>query len=85
SERRIYIASSTNVALAALSGVLGILLVCSVAGCYLWNRRMSTSIEHNSEIQLDQREAERTYEQLQRQSNEPTHRNVEDNYTVLSM
>ncbi|XP_052765358.1 protein draper-like [Mya arenaria] len=84
-ERRIYIASSTNVALAALSGVLGILLVCSVAGCYLWNRRMSTSIEHNSEIQLDQREAERTYEQLQRQSNEPTHRNVEDNYTVLSM
>ncbi|WAR17828.1 hypothetical protein MAR_032422, partial [Mya arenaria] len=43
-ERRIYTASSTNIALAASLGFLCIVLVCLVAGCYLWNRRMSSSI-----------------------------------------
>ncbi|XP_052764497.1 protein draper-like [Mya arenaria] len=84
-ERRIFTASSTNVALAALSGFLGIVLICTAAGCFLWNRRMSKSIERNSEIQLDQRETERAYEELQIQANEPAYRNVEDNYTVLVM
>ncbi|WAR17827.1 hypothetical protein MAR_032421 [Mya arenaria] len=39
--------------------------------------------QRNSEIQLDQRETERAYEELQIQANEPAYRNVEDNYTVL--
>ncbi|XP_052764710.1 multiple epidermal growth factor-like domains protein 11 [Mya arenaria] len=85
SERRTNTASSTIIALAILSGVLGILLICSVAGCYLWNRRMSKSIEQNSETHLNQRATERAYEQLQRPSNEPTNRSAEDNYTMLSM
>ncbi|WAR17856.1 hypothetical protein MAR_032450, partial [Mya arenaria] len=83
SEIRIDTASSTNIALAALSGVLGIMHVSSVAGCYLWDIRMSESIEQNSEIQLDQCETKRAYEQPHRQSNESTYRNFDDNNTVL--
>ncbi|XP_052764869.1 uncharacterized protein LOC128206475 isoform X2 [Mya arenaria] len=84
-ERRIYLGSTTIGALAVLSGVLGILLICTATGCYLWNRRMSKSIEHSSEIHLDQREIERAYEQLQRQTSGETNRNIDDTYAVLSI
>ncbi|XP_052762908.1 laminin subunit beta-4-like isoform X1 [Mya arenaria] len=66
SERRIYIGSPTNVATAALSGVFGILLICTAAGCYLWNRRRSSPSVSEQE---NQRETVMTYEQLQRQTN----------------
>ncbi|XP_052761471.1 scavenger receptor class F member 2-like isoform X2 [Mya arenaria] len=81
SERRIYIGSPTNVATAALSGVFGILLICTAAGCYLWNRRRSSPTVSEQE---NQRETVMTYEQLQRQANEPTYKNVDENYSVLS-
>ncbi|XP_052762720.1 uncharacterized protein LOC128205248 [Mya arenaria] len=79
SERRIYIGSSTISALSALSVVLGISLICTAAGCYLCNRRMSKPTEPE-----DQLETEMTYEQLQRQANEPTYTNADENYSVLS-
>ncbi|XP_052762455.1 uncharacterized protein LOC128205079 isoform X2 [Mya arenaria] len=81
-ERRIYIGSPTNVATAALSGVLGILLICAVVGVYLWNRRRSTPPVSEQE---DHRETEMSYEQLQRQANEPIYKNVDENYSVLSL
>ncbi|WAR17621.1 hypothetical protein MAR_032215 [Mya arenaria] len=81
-ERRIYLGSSTIAILAVLLGTLGILLICIATGCYVWNRRMSKSIEQSSEIRLGQREIERTYEQLQRQPSVETDRNVDDNYTI---
>ncbi|XP_052765588.1 cell death abnormality protein 1-like isoform X2 [Mya arenaria] len=84
-ERRIYLGSTTIGALAVLSGVLGILLICTATGCYLWNRRMSKSIEHSLEIHLDQREIERAYEQLQRKTSGETNRNIDDTYAVLSI
>ncbi|WAR17631.1 hypothetical protein MAR_032225 [Mya arenaria] len=84
-KRRIYITSSTNIALAALVGVFATLFISTAAGCYLWNRRRSKPIEQSSEIQLDQIETEKAYEQLQRQAIEPIYRNVDDNYTVLSI
>ncbi|XP_052761908.1 multiple epidermal growth factor-like domains protein 10 [Mya arenaria] len=80
-ERRIYIGSSTISALAALSGVLGILLICTAAGCYLWNRRLSTPSVTEQE---DQRGTEMNYGQLQRQANEPTYMNADENYSVIS-
>ncbi|WAR17665.1 hypothetical protein MAR_032259 [Mya arenaria] len=46
---------------------------------------MSKSIEHSSEIHLDQREIERAYEQLQRQTSGETNRNIDDTYAVLSI
>ncbi|WAR17668.1 hypothetical protein MAR_032262, partial [Mya arenaria] len=67
-ERRINTASSTNIATAALVGVFATLVMCTAAGCYLWNRRRSKPIEQNSEIQLDQAENERAYEQLRIQA-----------------
>ncbi|XP_052763474.1 multiple epidermal growth factor-like domains protein 6 [Mya arenaria] len=76
--------SSTIIALAVLSGVLGILLICTAAGCYLWSSRRSKPKEQISTIEFDQRDIDLTYEQLQGQSNEQTYRNVDDNYTVLS-
>ncbi|WAR16555.1 hypothetical protein MAR_031149, partial [Mya arenaria] len=79
--RRIYIGSSTISALAALSGVLGILLICTAAGCYLWNRRLSTPSVTEQE---DQRETEMNYGQLQRQANEPTYMSADENYSVIS-
>ncbi|WAR16563.1 hypothetical protein MAR_031157, partial [Mya arenaria] len=79
--RRIYIGSSTISALAALSGVLGILLICTAAVCYLLYRRLSTPSVTEQE---DQRETEMTYEQLQRRANEPTYMNADENYSVLS-
>ncbi|WAR17598.1 USH2A-like protein [Mya arenaria] len=85
SNGRIYITSSTNTALAALVGLFATLFMCTAAGCYLWNRRRSKPKENNSEIQLDQPETERAYEQLQRQTSEPTYRDVDANYTVLPM
>ncbi|XP_052761587.1 multiple epidermal growth factor-like domains protein 10 [Mya arenaria] len=78
-ERRIYIASSTNTATAALSGILGILLICTAAGCYMWNRRRSKP------EQEDKRETEMTYEQLQGQARGQTYTNVDDHYSVLSV
>ncbi|WAR04276.1 hypothetical protein MAR_019645 [Mya arenaria] len=36
----------------------------------------------NSEKQLDQREPELSYEELQRRANEPTNRNAENHYTI---
>ncbi|XP_052765215.1 uncharacterized protein LOC128206653 isoform X2 [Mya arenaria] len=84
-ERRINTASSTNIATAALVGVFATLFMCTAAVFYLWNRRRSKPIEQSSEIQLDQIETEKAYEQLQRQASEPTYRNVDDNYTVLSL
>ncbi|WAR16546.1 hypothetical protein MAR_031140, partial [Mya arenaria] len=79
--RRINIGSSTISALAALSGVLGILLSCIAAGCYMWNRRLSTPSVTEQE---DQREAEMNYGQLQRMENEPTYMNADVNYSVIS-
>ncbi|WAR17572.1 hypothetical protein MAR_032166, partial [Mya arenaria] len=74
-ERRINTASSTNIATAALVGVFATLFMCTAAVFYLWNRRRSKPIEQSSEIQLDQIETEKAYEQLQRQASEPTYRN----------
>ncbi|WAR17632.1 hypothetical protein MAR_032226, partial [Mya arenaria] len=76
--------SSTKIAFKVLSGILGILLICTAAGCFLWNRRGSKPKEQISTIELDQRKIDKTYEQLQGQANEQTYRNVDDNYTVLS-
>ncbi|XP_052762911.1 proprotein convertase subtilisin/kexin type 5-like [Mya arenaria] len=80
SEQRIDIGSSTIRALSALSVVLGLSLICTAAGCYMWNRRRSKPT-----AQDDQSETVMSYEQLQGQTNEPTYTNADESYSVLSV
>ncbi|XP_052803923.1 fibropellin-1-like isoform X2 [Mya arenaria] len=59
---------------------------CSAVTSKGWSDTAPTCITgQNSEKQLDQREPELSYEELQRRANEPTNRNAENHYTVLSI